>query len=415
MPAPLSPEGAKLITADDVEDLFNTDKEDKEPTKDKEEIPEIKKDKEDKDDEEEIELKEAKPDEEDDEVLDLKAKDDDEIDIDAPPRKKEINKEFPEFFKKFPFMEKILYRDKQYTELFGSFDDAKEAAEKIEVFTNFETQLLSGKTDDILKNVKETDSKAFDKIVDDYLPSLARVDKDAYFEVVGNVTKQLISEMMREGKKSENEALQEAAALINQFIFGTTEFTPSKPRVAEVKNEEAEKIEADRLNYVRERFDDARVDLQGRVDNILKNTIDQYIDPKSQMTAYEKKNAIKDALSDLHEMLGGDASLRKNLDKLWKASLDDKFSKTSLDKIQSAYLGVAKRNLATSIKKARAEALKDKTPKKAKEDTEEVEEEVEEKETPKKGNITPGKPSKPNKDGKDIKKGQSVADFFAED
>jgi hypothetical protein len=431
MPAPLSPENAKVATADDIEDLFNQgdegDKEDKTPVKEDKADKvdkEIKKGKEDKeegfeeeeedekDDEDEIELKDEE-DEDDLEKLDLKKEDD--IEIDAPPRKKEITKEFPEFFKKFPFMEKLLYRDKQYTELFGSFDDAKEVAEKVEILNNFESQLLSGKTDEILKNVKETDGKAFDKIVDDYLPALARVDKDAYFEVVGNVTKQLIVEMVNEAKKSDNDELRQAALMINQFIFGSAEFVAPKPRVIQNKDEETNKVEQERLNYIRERFDDSRNDLQNRVDNILKNTISEYIDPKGHMTAYEKKNAIKDALEDLNSVLGKDSSLKRNLDKLWKASLDEKFSKSSLDKIQSAYLGVAKRNLAASIKKARVEALKDKTPRSRQEKEEEKEDKEEKEErTPRKGNIIAGKPSQ-QRSKTPMEKGESVADYFARD
>src|SRR5213075_1381219 len=83
--------------------------------------------------------------EEDEEALDL-SKPDEDINIDVIPRKAEINKEFPEFFKKFPFVEKALYRDKQYSEMFGSFDDAKEIYDKSEVFNEFENQLLAGNT-----------------------------------------------------------------------------------------------------------------------------------------------------------------------------------------------------------------------------------------------------------------------------
>src|SRR5436190_140497 len=81
------------------------------------------------------------------------------VNVEAPPRKKEILKEYPELFKKFPFLEKMMYRDREYTELFGSFDDAKEIAEKSENFNNFENQLLSGNTEEILRGVKEADEK----------------------------------------------------------------------------------------------------------------------------------------------------------------------------------------------------------------------------------------------------------------
>jgi len=146
-------------TADDINDLFkDIDKE--EPPVEKKEVK-TKKEQDDKeieepeDDEKDDDLELVDPDEDDIEKLDLK--DDTDVDIEAPPRKKEILKKYPDVFKDFPFLEKMMYRDKQITELFGSFDDAKEIAEKSDVFNNFETQLLAGNTEEVLKSVKEAE------------------------------------------------------------------------------------------------------------------------------------------------------------------------------------------------------------------------------------------------------------------
>ncbi len=199
---PAKPAVAK--TADDINDLFKDLDVDETPevpvkTKTVDEKP-VK-------EEEDLDLVEA---DEDEEKLDL-SKADDDIDIDAPPRKKEILKEYPELFKKFPFLEKILYRDRQYSELFGSFDDAKEASERVEAFDAFESQLMSGSTEQVLREVKETDENAFNKIIDDYLPTLAKVDKDAYFHVVGNLNRRLIMEMVQEANDTGNDDLKQAA------------------------------------------------------------------------------------------------------------------------------------------------------------------------------------------------------------
>src|SRR5438105_15498913 len=108
-----------------------------------------------------------------------------------------------------------MYRDKQYNELFGSFDDAKDIAERSQTFDQFESQLLSGNTEEVLKNVRETDEKAFNIIVDEYLPTLAKVDKEAYFHVVGNLNKRLIMEMVQEANDTNNDDLKQAALLVN--------------------------------------------------------------------------------------------------------------------------------------------------------------------------------------------------------
>lgn len=304
-----------------------------------------------------------------------------------------------------------MYRDREYTELFGSFDDAKEIAEKAEVFNQFETDLLSGKTEDILKNVKETDSKAFDKIIDNYITVLAKVDKEAYFEVIGNISKQIIADMVREANESSNDELKQAALMLNQFIFNTSKYTPIKLRVTK-ETEQTDEAEAERRAYVQERFEDAQSDLQTRVDNVLKSTISQYIDPKNAMSAYVKKNAVNDALKYLTDSITSDSSLRKNLDKLWKSSYESKFSRDSLKKIQSFYLGRAKASLPTAIKKARAEALKDLIPRKPQE---EEEEEHEERQTPqRRGPIPAGRPAQ-QRDKAKMQKGESVAEFLARD
>jgi len=401
-------------TADDINDLFkeidnekpeSKAKEDedskrtKEGDKETRELPEK--------DEDELELSEP---EEDTEKLDLSEERSDELDIQTAPRKKEILKKYPELFKDYPFLEKMMYRDKQWNEIFGSFDDARELADKAEIFSSFESQLLAGNTAEILKEVKETDKKAFDTIVDDYLPTLAKVDKEAYFHVVGNLNRRLIMEMVQEANDTNNDDLKQAALLVNQFVFGTSKFTAPSNRVEKDKNAEQSEAEQERLNFVKERFESARDDLQTKVDNTLRATISDYIDPKGVMTSYVKKNAVADAMRILSNSIASDSSVVKNLDTLWRAAFNSKFSKVSLGKIQSFYLSKAKGNLKNAILKARSEALKDLQPRHKETDDESEEESP----RPQRKTIPTGRPSRPQ--GKnEMKKGESVTDFFMRD
>lgn len=413
-----------VVTADDVNDLFNSlddkgddkhkeddaitdDDEDEKPKKDKSEKKDKKSkddDAEDDDSDDDLELVES----DDDEVekIDLKAEDD--IEVDAPPRKKDILKEFPEVFKKFPFLEKMMYRDKQMMELFGSFDDAKELSEKAEIYNNFDKQLMSGKTEEILKNVKTADPKAFDKIVDDYLPALHRVDRDAYFEVIGNIGKRLILDMAKKGKELDNDKLKEAALIINQFLFDSNDFQPIKPRTDAKASEEKSEVEEERLAYVQERFEASRDDLQSKVTNTLKATITEYIDPKDIMSSYVKKNAVADAHRLVEDAIRRDPTFQKTLDKLWRNAFDAKFSKDSLGRIKSFYLSRAKGNLKSSIMEARAEALKDLQPRTKREKDDVVDKDDEK---PQRRPST-GRPSS-KKEENGMKKGESVSDFFA--
>jgi hypothetical protein len=424
------PLAGKGTSADVIEDLFNTpddkaddkvdDKDDKVDDKeDKDDVDDDKDDDkdedEDEDEEPEIDLDEDADDDEDkdeeEEKLDLK----DDSDVDAPPRKAEIEKAFPGVFKKFKFLEKMMFRDKAYTELFGSFDDAKELAGRAVSFNKIEKDLLSGDTTDILKRIKDADSSAFDKVVDNYLVSLGKVDKDAYMEVAGNVAKRILSEAFAAGKAEDNEDLQLAAEMINRYLFGKKEIQQPTRRTTE-KEEKDTKVEDERKAFLAERFETAHDELLSRVNNTLRNTISEYIDPKEQMSAYEKKNATKDALDSLHKLLGRDTGLRKRIDSLWQAAEKDKFSRDSVRPIQSLFLGRSKKVLPSVIKKARAEALKDKPHRARKEDVDDERDEKDEKdETPRKRNIQPGRPRQKEGGKLEMRKGESVADFLARD
>ena len=396
-------------TADDINDMFKE--------LDVEAPPEEKKEPKEKEPEQDDELELIEP-EDDIEKIDL-AKPDEELEINAPPRKKEILKKYPELFKDFPFMEKILYRDRQYTELFGSFDDAKEIAEKSEIFNSFEQQLLSGDTKEILREVKDADKKAFDTIVDNYLPALADVDKEAYFHVVGNLNRRLIMEMVQEANGLEKDDpdqasnLKQAALLVNQFVFGNSKFTAPSNRVQKQEGTEKNELEQERLSFVRERFETERDDLQSQVDNTLRATISDYIDPRGNMSAYVKKNAVSDAMKLLAQAIADDPSVSKNLDSLWRASFASKFSKDTLGRIKSFYLSKAKANLKSAILKARAEALKDSRPEGRTKETDDREEE----ENSRRPNrqIAPGRPRQERGKTDGPRKGESVTDFFMRD
>ena len=415
-------EPAGKTDADSIVKLFDDESEIKEVKKDivKEDKIDDKPEEEETDKEDEIKLKEEDDEKEDDdsegeEEEETEEEDEEtETEIKAPPRIKEIEAKYPKLFKDFPFLAKMMARDKQYNELFGSFNEAKEVHSKVERLNEFETQLLSGDTVEILQAVKNTDAKAYDKIVDNYLQTLESIDKDAYYDVIGNFSKRVVIGMVNEAKRSNNEDLSKAAEEFYKYLFGTTEWQDPKVRFKEERSDESKKIETERLQFTQERFEVARDDLQSRVDNVLKSTIEEYIDPNGRMSAYEKKNAIKEALEQVGNAVRSDDLYMKTLNKLWRNAFSEKFSKASLDKIRSSYLGKAKGSLSGIIKKVRAEALKDKdvSSRKDKEETNE-----DDKQPRKRPNlINAGRPSQQiNKAKTERQKGESIEEFFARD
>lgn len=311
------------------------------------------------DDEKKDEKKTKKSDDEEEE-LEI---DEDKIkleDLDAVedvPRK-EILAKYPKIFKEFPQLEKAYYREQAYAELLPTLDDAKEAVQRSEQYGKFEAALLGGEIDSILSSVKTADAKAFNKIVDEYLPTLQKIDQGAYFHVIGHVIKNTIIAMSRHGKEIENEDLQGAAVLLNQFVFGKNQFEAPKEFGPKPDKAGDDTVDNERAQLHQERFESALEDLSSTSGNTIKSTIARHIDPKDSMTDYVKRTAIRDALDDVDKAIKADTRFQATLDKLWERASKAKFNRESLNEIKRAHLNKAKSLLPQIISKHRSEALK---------------------------------------------------------
>lgn len=380
----LSPEeGVGSGATDDVQETFELlNAED-----DKPEVldiaPAVRRDKGEKDDKGEKEEKEEKEDgEEIDELKELEeeleraSKTDEDEDIEAlvtPVRRKEILTKYPTLFKDFPYLEKAYYRDQQFTEVFPTVADAKAAVEKAEILDATEKLVMSGDISSVLQAAKSEDGEAFNRIADNYLSTLRKVDQGAYFHVVGNVIKDAIITMVREGNNlgEQGTPLKAAANILNQFVFGSQQFAPPVPLARQINPAEQNRqreYELQQQNQLYDRFEGVRSDLQTKADNVLRATIDGHIDPKGTMTEYVKTHAAKEAFENLESLISKDRHFKSLLDKLWEKAFQSGFDKADTDRIKSAYLTKAKTLLPSVIKKARGDALRERRASREEED-----------------------------------------------
>lgn len=348
----------ELLGEDDKEtetlDL-NEDKSKKDKTKDKNASDKTGEDTED-DKEKELSL-------EDELEEELKEINEENLELLEAPRRKEILAKYPNIFKDFPQLETSMYREQRYSELLPTIEDAKIAVEKAGILDEYEKEILGGSTESLLTSVKDGDKEAFARIVDNYLPTLFKVDQHSYYHTIGNVIKHTIVSMVRDGKAQSNEELESAAAILNQYIFGTTTFThPQKLAKEEIQDDESKNKEQEisrrEREFVERQFNTAKDDLGTRVDNILKSSVDKAIDPNESMTEYVKKVATREVLEGLEDLMGKDTRFKTIYDKLWERAFENDFDKESMDRIKSAYLSKAKTLLPLLIKKARQEALR---------------------------------------------------------
>ena len=336
------------LTSDSILEELNKDESESKDTD--EETPETTED-ETKEEDEEVEEKEEEEEKEDE------IKDEEEEQLLVPPRKKEIIKKYPNFFKDFPQVEAELFRGRQFTEIFPDIDTAKEASEKADTYDQVEEDLAKGDIRKIIAAVKDSGQEAINNLADDYLGYLQVVDKEAYIHVISGVIKQAVESMAKSGRDNEDEDLFNAAKQLHVFMFGKKEFEPHK-RLSESRNTESERLSEEKRNWNNQRFETSRKEALDKVRNRIQSVVDTNIDKKNSMTPYIKKNAVKDAMTILDTAMSQDRSFQRTVDSLLKDARKANLSAESMQKVVSAYLSKAKSLLPGVIQKAKNEALK---------------------------------------------------------
>jgi len=299
-------------------------------------------------------------DDDESEEKEIDLKDEDELDYKDIPKRQEILKAYPDIFKKFPGVEKAIYREQQYAEVFPTISDAKAANERLTTLKNFEGELLSGSIEGVLASVKNTDGKAFGQITGNLLQTLQKVDEKAYFNTLNFVLKNALSSAYTTGKSNDDDQLQIAAQLLHRFIYGNTEVTLPAENNNRLNEPSAKELELQNRekSFLNQQLNVAVTDVTTRTDNVIKSAIDKHIDPNEIMTPYVRNNAVRDVMDLIKKEIMGDTRFVTIKDKLWESALKDNFSEASKLKIRNALLSKAKTVLPGIIKKVKADALK---------------------------------------------------------
>jgi len=350
-----------------------------------------------------------KKDDENEEKIELEDEEDKEPEVDdLEPieniSRKEILKLYPDIFKKFPQLETAYYRERKYSELLPTIEDAKEAVTKSQEYDKISSEVLNGNIDTVLAGVKSSDPKAFNKLVDNYLPMLGKADQQAYFHVLGNVIKNTIVGMVTEANSSENEDLKAAAVILHQFMFGKSDFKKAEPFGPHKESNEETELSKEKQQFAQQKFESALEGLAVTNTNIIKSTISHHMDPKGVMTDYVKKTAIKEALEEVESAMNQNTRFKATMDKLWEQVFKTNYSKAALDNVKRAHLNQAKTLLRPIILKHKNAALKG-MGKRVTDEREEV---------TKKGPVSVGRNAPANNRGKEtaVPKGMSTLDFL---
>lgn len=351
-----------INTADDVLTSLNSldsDDDDIEvvkPESDDEDEPETKDDKDEsdnEDDEEEIKL--------------------DESTYEEVPKVAELKKAYPDIFKKFPGVRRAIFREAEYSRVFTSIDEAKDAKGRLEDFNHLESEISAGNIEGLLASVKSSNPQAFGKITGKILQTLGRVDKDSYLGAMDHVVRHAIAAAARfaaeDENKEEGEQLMIAAKLINKFFYKTTKIEAPKADVVEAVKDDGG-LSKERQEFETGLLQRAVSDVGGRASSTVRKIAEKYIDPQGRLGPYVRNKAVEDVLKQVDQAIGSDGRFRALIDKLWEEAKKNRYNSATTQKIYDNIISKSKSSLPDIIKGVRSSVLKGdkKVVKKKKED-----------------------------------------------
>jgi hypothetical protein len=282
----------------------------------------------------------------------------------------DIKKAYPDIFKKFPSLEHMYFREKEFSELFPTVDDAREASESAEAFSSIRNSVLSGNNEPLIEAIKDTGTKELNKFASNFLPQLFKVDRDAHWTATAPILQSAVRGLFSKGVKEKDENLQHSARYMAEYLFGEdgAEVAEGKKSIvsAPTTSEESEDVKAVRLErqaLKTERFDsfvqDTSTDLVSQITSIVIGKDAEgktKLDPDELMSPLIRKYVMKEIREELDRQLAADPDHIRLMKSLWKKAEDSGYSKDSKTKILSAYLARAKSLVPAIRAKAVSEA-----------------------------------------------------------
>lgn len=328
----------------------NDDSKDEEETKDEEDVQD---DSEEHQEDDETSDEETGPEDED------KDSDEDTEEIKGGlVTAKDLKKIDPDIFKKLPQLKGVIYREQQYSQIFGDPKEAQAAAVAAETFKEMESDLLSGNSQPLFEALKK--GSDFNKFVSNLIPTLKKVDEGAYEKLMLVPIKQVLRSAFKTGEAKGDKNLALAAQHLHNYVFddldlnGKAEFegdsTSKKSPEQEAFEKKTQELEArDHKTF--------KVSVDNQFVSSIKEAFLDKLDPDNVLSDWTKNKMFEEAVSQINEQMVADVRHMKNVELLWKSAKASGYNEASKSRIVNAALARAKQLIPEIRSKIRSEAL----------------------------------------------------------
>jgi hypothetical protein len=278
----------------------------------------------------------------------------DEILVDTNSRAidlKKIKEKYPDFAKTTEFRElrNAYHRESQYTELFPTLEDAKEAAENNNTFNKLNDSLIQrGDSSELLTAIKDASPQSFKRIANGFLDTVARMDNNTYVEIITPVVKKLArqiydagqKQLKRNDKSEDGLALVATARNIMQYAFEDADAInkDDEPRIDPQIQQKEQEISRREIAIRQERFNGAYNVVNNSAEKNLDKAILQGLDPDNKMNEFTRDTLVEKIKNEVKKQIDKDTTHVRRMTSLWKRAEASGYSRENLSSIVSAYL-----------------------------------------------------------------------------
>jgi len=271
------------------------------------------------------------------------------------PSLAQIRAKYPDFLKDFPVFKDIIYREKEYTEIFPTIADAKEAGENNEAFELIRSDVFTGDGSKFLSALKQ--ENGLERFSSKFLPTLFEIDKEAHWNAIAPVLQNVVRHFFNETDEND----QNAARRLSKFLFGTAEVAEGKKNAVKEVKEEVKKVDEEESNWRNERYNDFRVNTLSNIHDSLVTDIvgdkDKLIDPDKVMSDFIKESIRDKVIVEVRKVLEKDPSHMRYMSTLWSKAEKNGYTSADKSSITSAFLARARQVVPSIRRRLVAEAL----------------------------------------------------------
>lgn len=310
------------------------------------------------DDSEDNDDDETEDSETEDDLDDNSNSDKNKIDPNSKIDLKKLKEKYPKLLKEFPELRPVLYREKQYSEVFATPELAKEGAQDLNSFSNMQKSIFEGDGKEFVSALKN--AGMLEKFAGDISPTIYAMDKDIHYnKIIAPVIQNFFRTAYQAATRSQNKNLSNALAWSMDWMFGNgglgqtidpsmIDILEGKLSVVKPDSKSSKKLNSDgteelspearELNNIKlERIGEFRGSVTSEMETGFKNEIQKNLG-KYGLSKLEQRAITSDILNEVYSQLQKDTEHQANMAQLWSKASKNGFKSSDKSSINAAIL-----------------------------------------------------------------------------